>query len=385
LVKDDPRQARSLFEQVLLVFPADPEPLDAWQLLGCADSIAKIDSAMAATACERVLAAASRQDYGDGKRPVTARFGKVETTNSRDSLLAAAGSRLLKLAPEKAAAYQAQLSRWDLTDPAFARTTSLMIPPGTSRPPEVAALAKRMSELRGDLPDRERAKLAIEIARQIAAMPGGDPKLSLAAGLANLSTEGDLGREALAAVSATLSLALRECPGSVDRYLKLASLVRYENVPAPDDAPERAAEALLELREQIHATAGFTLTALDGKTYTLAGLRGKVVLLNFWATWCPPCRKEMPDMEKLSRAFAGKGLVVLAVSDEPRETVAPFIEKAGYSFPVLLDPERKVHDAFDVSGIPKSFIFDREGRIAALAIDMRTEAQFRELLKRAGL
>ncbi|MEI9976479.1 MAG: TlpA disulfide reductase family protein [Ignavibacteriota bacterium] len=59
--------------------------------------------------------------------------------------------------------------------------------------------------------------------------------------------------------------------------------------------------------------AGFSLVALDGKTYNLDALRGKVVLLNFWATWCPPCRREMPDMEKLYQRFASKGLVVLAV------------------------------------------------------------------------
>ena len=90
-------------------------------------------------------------------------------------------------------------------------------------------------------------------------------------------------------------------------------------------------------------------------------------------------------MEKLSHTFAEKGLVVLAVSDEPRDTVAPFIEKQKYTFPVLLDPERKVHDAFDVTGIPKTFIFDRDGHLAAQAIDMRTEAQFLELLQRARM
>ena len=90
-------------------------------------------------------------------------------------------------------------------------------------------------------------------------------------------------------------------------------------------------------------------------------------------------------MEKLSRAYADKGLVVLAVSDEPRETVAPFIAKQQYTFPILLVPDRKVYGAFDVEGIPKSFIFDREGRLAAQTIDARTERQFLELLKVAGL
>jgi peroxiredoxin len=78
-------------------------------------------------------------------------------------------------------------------------------------------------------------------------------------------------------------------------------------------------------------------------------------------------------------------LTVIAVSDEDRETVVNFLSKNNYSFPIALDPGRKVNLAFSVEGIPKSFIFDREGRLAAQAIDMRTEAQFMELLKLAGL
>ena len=131
--------------------------------------------------------------------------------------------------------------------------------------------------------------------------------------------------------------------------------------------------------------SGFTLTALDGKTYDLDALRGKVVLINFWATWCPPCRREMPDMEKLYRRFSSKGLVVLAVSDEKRETVEDFLKKQDYTFPVLLDPDRKVNSAFGIEGIPNSFLFDREGKLVGQSIDMRTERQFLEMLKSAGL
>ena len=171
-----------------------------------------------------------------------------------------------------------------------------------------------------------------------------------------------------------------------DAWIELAKLVRYEKVAAPfTDASLDAAGALLELRERIQQENGFTLTSIDGKTYTLAGLKGRVVLLNFWATWCPPCRKEMPDMEKLYRELESKGLTVLAVSDEDRETVTKFLEKNPYTFPVLLDAGRKVNTAFMVEGIPKTFIFDREGRLAVQSVDMRTEAQFRELLKLAGL
>jgi len=252
----------------------------------------------------------------------------------------------------------------------------------SERPPE--ALSKKIGTMRSLPTDADRAKLVLEVVPEIRALPAV-AKLSLARGLASVSTEGDLGKPALTAVAGVLAEAAHET-NNAGAWIEVASLVRYERVSVPGADPSLvAADALLDLRERLQSEAGFSLTALDGKQYTLAGLRGHIVLLNFWATWCPPCRKEMPDMEKLYRKFESRGLIVLAVSDEKRETVEGFLAKTPYSFAVLLDPDRKVHGAFGVEGIPKSFLFDREGRMAALAIDMRTEAQFMELLRRAGL
>ena len=90
-------------------------------------------------------------------------------------------------------------------------------------------------------------------------------------------------------------------------------------------------------------------------------------------------------MEKLYHRFAEKGFIVLAVSDEKRETVEGFLQKQNYTFPVLLDPDRKVNTAFFVEGIPKSFLFDRQGKLVAQSVDMRTESQFLEMFKSAGL
>ncbi len=258
------------------------------------------------------------------------------------------------------------------------------------------SINQRIGQIRGKATDAERAALVMEIARDIGTLPAGPGKVSSIRSLANLSTEGNLGKEALTAVADTLATAMRESYPVMmeakqpwpygDGWIELAKLVRYERVSAPFADPALdAAGGLLELRERVEQENGFTLTSLDGKTYTLAGLKGRVVLLNFWATWCPPCRKEMPDMEKLYREYESKGLTVLAVSDEDRETVERFLAKTSYTFPILLDPGRKVNDAFMVEGIPKTFLFDREGRLAAQSIDMRTEAQFRDMLKMAGL
>jgi peroxiredoxin len=114
--------------------------------------------------------------------------------------------------------------------------------------------------------------------------------------------------------------------------------------------------------------ANFKLEALDGSTVSLEQLKGKVVFLNIWATWCGPCREEMPSMETLyDELRTNRDFVMLAVSQDTkgRLVVAPYVEKNGYHFKVLLDPENKVGEAYDVSGVPETFIIDRVGRIVA--------------------
>jgi thiol-disulfide isomerase/thioredoxin len=109
------------------------------------------------------------------------------------------------------------------------------------------------------------------------------------------------------------------------------------------------------------------------------------VVLNFWATWCPPCRKEMPDLEALYQQFKDQGLVILAISDEDMGKVKPFVAQEKVTYPILLDPGRKVNELFQINGIPKTFVYDRNGKLAAQSIDMRTRRQFLEMLAQAGL
>jgi peroxiredoxin len=112
----------------------------------------------------------------------------------------------------------------------------------------------------------------------------------------------------------------------------------------------------------LEAAPDFSLHTLDGRVVALSDYRGRVVLLNTWATWCPPCLAEMPDLEAYYRQHQDDGFVVLAVNDgESPGAVAAFVEERGFTFPVLLDPEGVVLDAYDVRGLPTSFFIDREG------------------------
>jgi peroxiredoxin len=258
-------------------------------------------------------------------------------------------------------------------------------------PPKEKAIADQIRKLRS-LPDDVRAKTTKQLALEIRELPSSVNKLNLASGLANYSTEGDFGRDTLQEVTTTLAQALREQPPAMSGadpaypYVQLAMLVRYEKMSGSSDDPQFAtAMKRLEADDAAREHADFTLTDLKGKSWTLQSLHGKVVLVNFWATWCPPCRKEMPDLDTLYRKFKDRGLVVLAISDEEIAKVKPFLAERNLSFPILLDPGRKINELFRIDGIPKTFIYNREGKLAAQSIDMRTQKQFLEMLSRAGL
>jgi peroxiredoxin len=242
------------------------------------------------------------------------------------------------------------------------------------------------------LPDDVRARTTKDIALEIRALATSENKLRLAVYLASRATEGDFGHDTLQEVATTLADTLRQQPAPEEKgqpagaYVELAELVRYEHVQASSDAPQfKAAMAKLEAEDQRRQTLDFTLTDLQGKSWSLRELKGKVVLVNFWATWCPPCRKEMPDLNALYQRFKDQGFVILAISDEEADKVKPFIAERNISYPVMLDPGRKVNELFQVEGIPKSFVYDREGKLVAQSIDMRTQKQFLEMLEQAGL
>jgi thiol-disulfide isomerase/thioredoxin len=115
----------------------------------------------------------------------------------------------------------------------------------------------------------------------------------------------------------------------------------------------------------------FTLKTPDGKTFKLSEHRGKVVFVNFWATWCPPCLEEMPAMERLYQQHRER-LVMVAVSvDADPNVVPPYLKQHRYTFTIGLDSKMQVSNAYSVRALPSSFLVDGEGRLAALAFGPR--------------
>jgi cytochrome c biogenesis protein CcmG, thiol:disulfide interchange protein DsbE len=141
--------------------------------------------------------------------------------------------------------------------------------------------------------------------------------------------------------------------------------LRARNGSAPDEsAPPLSPSGAVAAGK---LAANFKLRDLHGNEVSLAAQRGKVVFLNIWATWCAPCREEMPSIESLYSNFkADKDFVVLAISqDTDGNAVGPYIKQNHLKFTVLLDPRNEVGEQYDVSGIPETFIIGRDGRIVA--------------------
>ena len=144
--------------------------------------------------------------------------------------------------------------------------------------------------------------------------------------------------------------------------------------PNEAQATEGELAANVEQQDDVEATTlvkvgemapDFSVEMLDGRTIKLSELRGKVVMVCFWATWCPPCRQEMAHLQEgVIDHFAGKDLVVLPISrGEKRDVVEKFITNNGYTFGVGLDPERAIYDMYASNYVPRTFIVDKSGKV----------------------
>ncbi len=254
-----------------------------------------------------------------------------------------------------------------------------------------SSIENQLRSLRS-VPAAQRPAVTIQLAKDIRSLPAGMEKVSLADALSHLVTEGDPGKEALQAVADTLAQSLTETPVPEKNdklpmpYYDLAKLMHYEHVSATMNDPSFAkATQMLAEHDADVAKADFTLKDLKGKKVTLSELRGKIVLVNFWATWCAPCRLEMPDLDALYAYFEPQGLVVLSITDEDQFKVGSFLAPLHYRPTVVLDPGGKVHQQFHVTGIPNTFLFGRDGKLLDVAIDQRTRKQFLQMLSKTDL
>ena len=146
-------------------------------------------------------------------------------------------------------------------------------------------------------------------------------------------------------------------------------------VPAGETPPMSAIQEKLwragfGIPQQEMDAPGFSAEDIDGRQISLNSQKGKVVLLNLWATWCPPCRAEMPSMEKLYQKLKDRNFTILAVSTptpprETREKVIDFINENGYTFPVLIDDSRGIASQYGSGSIPTSWIIDADGKVLA--------------------
>lgn len=130
--------------------------------------------------------------------------------------------------------------------------------------------------------------------------------------------------------------------------------------------------------------AVFTLKNLEGDPVSLSELKGKVVVLDFWATWCPPCRKTMPHLEKLSAEMKEQGVAVVGVSDEESGVVKSYIRKQNYSFPILLDARREVNRRYGIRAIPTTLVIDRTGVIRSHFVGAVGEDRLRQAITAAA-
>jgi peroxiredoxin len=145
-----------------------------------------------------------------------------------------------------------------------------------------------------------------------------------------------------------------------------------DRMDIPMEVKDAFAKAGLPVLREKQQARDFTLKTVGGGEVALSGLQGQVVFLNFWATWCPPCRAEMPSMENLYLRFKDQGLAFAAVDlMESADAVEGFVREHGFTFPVLLDTRGEAGGRYGIQAVPSTFILDRDGNIILYAAGAR--------------
>lgn len=148
-----------------------------------------------------------------------------------------------------------------------------------------------------------------------------------------------------------------------------------------EDTTIPATEGLTEAPTAGYLAPDFSLETLDGDTFTLSHMRGQPVVLNFWATWCPPCRVEIPHFEQASKAYNGQVAIIGVDDGEPADLVRPFTKEVGLSYAVPLDVDSVVSRRYRVNSLPTTFFIDAEGVIQNVHIGIINQAVLNEKIE----
>lgn len=169
--------------------------------------------------------------------------------------------------------------------------------------------------------------------------------------------------------------------------LAVGSVAAYQLTQSKDLGPEQAfAESGIATSQQAGSTApDFALKDVNGKIVHLSDFKGKVVVLNFWATWCPPCRREIPDFNEMQQKYGAQGVQFLgiALDDEGLSKVKPYLAANPIGYPILLPDANVVKSYGDMSAIPVTYIIDRQGAIRTSYIGARQKPVLEDMIKAA--
>jgi len=319
----------------------------------------------------RILSLFDDPRFGlEGSRVFTAEWtGGLKTATTRDTLLFPIAVLMHRIDPTGYQEHESLFAPW----------AELL---ATRAVPFSRPMSRRVEYVKGQTPKRAPDVEKVPLADALNAVRGD---WALAEQVLIRVVELKRNRDDILAAAKVYLEALEQGPHNPDSYEYIARLVQTYSLPLGQDNPSiQVRLALTDLTSVLNAKYDFTLSDLTGKPMSLSGQKGKIVLLNFWATWCVPCREEMPMLDRIYRRYRDRGLVVLAITEDPAAVAQPFIAKQGYAFPILLDVQHSVHDHYGVLGIPVTKILDRNGVMRATFTESR-ESDLMQALSLAGL
>jgi thiol-disulfide isomerase/thioredoxin len=423
MLRDVPAEATELLRERIAAFPTSrATDREIRSLLSTLAVFPNVHSQLAREAIHKIFEAIDRPDFRkyDSESEVTATYivhGKqIQTATTYDTVLLPSAAYLAVFDPEAYHAREASLPEWrhNLDEvrwfnlPEIVRANTVVRhkapPAGANSDQESAShFAAVLAVAKGkDLPEEQRRKAFEDLWKIAREMPVWQRYNWMREGFfyaVQSKIDGVFGPAVLAWIE-TLDAAVKSDDIMLIRthergefhlwYVQLLDLFEQRDFALGQPHPSLVSRrALRSLDAAATEHVDFSLPSTDGKTFHLADLKGKVVLIDFWATWCSPCRDALPTIEKLHREWRDKGLVVLGIDDEDGRIIAPFLAKNGITYPTLLDPDRKVHNLFgqdgNGEGIPLTLVFDRSGNFAARVPFPHDEVILLDVLKKAGL